>query len=253
MNLREIMKVCLVYMFISGITLASTAQQIGFDQGTALLRQKNYLQALEFFKKTEQSGLSGFGLYRNIGLCYAGLNEDAEAILYFEKAHKICPNDQNAAKDLAIVRKKNTALADLPQSFFIVKVINRFFGLFHADTWGYLSLILMGMAGILIVIRYPFTGITKKEYYFFSSLLFVISLAFIAGLTRNNQIYHNSGIIITSPDVHLKLGPDHASPDVMELPPGTKVYYQEFFGVWWHVRTDFGDEGWIESNSAKRI
>jgi len=60
-------------------------------------------------------------------------------------------------------------------------------------------------------------------------------------------------MIITSPEIVLKKSPDASSPDISDLPSGSKVYKKDQIADWILVITDNGETGWISVLAASKI
>ncbi len=221
--------------------------------GNVYFAKAKYKESIEAYKKVESNNMGGFGLYSNMGRAYAFLGQDALAILYLEKALKFSPNDELIKKDLHVIRMRVPDLVEPQESFVLSKWWNKFAGICTPGTWATISLIVLALIGFLFLSEKAQKGNYTKTIV---SKVIIISIFIVTVLSagyRNQQIYHNTGLIIMSGNIKIKAGPDEQSPDIIESPPGTKVYKKDHIGTWTQVVNEFGDVGWIPTKEARSI
>ncbi len=217
------------------------------------LLEKEYAKALELYHKIESEQYQSTELYKNMAIAYAGLNNDALAILYYERALKLSPNNSVLKSDLDIIVKRNPELDEGVPPFILLRVWQSFTSLFNSTIWSVLSLLFFGLAGFILYMQLPMPGMTKKSYTY---LGIALTLAFLCILTSNTAYqkqYNQNKMIITETAVVLKTGPDAVSPDIEKLPAGSKVVVNEQIGDWVQVHTTLGDVGWIKVDQGQKI
>ncbi|MBK9736683.1 MAG: hypothetical protein IPO92_17690 [Saprospiraceae bacterium] len=232
---------------------ASEDVHLKFSQGNKALFSKDYAKALESYASIDQGKFAGKALFKNMALTYANMNQNALAILYYEKALKYAPNDQQLRSDLTIVRKRISEMDDAPQSFILISGWNYFTGVLNSNFWAILSLLCLSGIGIIFILNMPQKRWTKPTFYYITLLFCLFLITGFASFSRCRQMYHNNGIIITSTKVSLKTGPDMLSPDITTLPAGTKVFSEDAIENWVNVKTENGDSGWIMSSDGQKI
>ncbi len=83
--------------FPNDTSLISRRNSYAFDAETkkayASMKEKKYNDAIEIYKKMIKNGNNNIAIYQNIGLCYAGMIQYANAIKYLEKALKLSNNN----------------------------------------------------------------------------------------------------------------------------------------------------------------
>ena len=97
------MRILIILLFFSSNILAQEATSL-FEQASVSYEQKDYAQSLIHYIKIEDLGLYSSDLYYNIGNCYYKLKQNAEAVLYYEKALKLNPADEDALFNLKLVQ-----------------------------------------------------------------------------------------------------------------------------------------------------
>jgi len=217
------------------------------------LQNKKFDKALELYLSIENDHKGGAGLYQNMAIAAVGLSRDAQAILYYEKALKYKPNDKVLQKDLSILRKKNPSLDEPTTIWLPVKFFNQMTGIFTSGMWAMISIFFCVLGCSIILIYHSFINFTRKVWTSFITSCILFLFTFLFAWYRNEQIYHNHGMIITASDIVLKKSPDTSSPDITDLPAGSKVYKKDQIADWCLVTTENGDTGWISILAASKI
>jgi tetratricopeptide (TPR) repeat protein len=244
------------WIILFGFTLFATflfSQESVILEANIALQDKNFKKALDLYLSAEKNHKGGAGMYQNMAIASAGVGQDAFAILYYEKALKYKPNDKNLQKDLTTLRKKNPLLDEPIIQMLPVRIFNNMTGIFTAGMWATISIILCFSGCFIILLYYPIRNFTRNVWISFITSCILFFVTFLFAWYRNEQIYHNRGMIITASDIVLKKSPDASSPDISDLPPGSKVYKKDQIADWSLVTTENGDTGWISVVAASKI
>ena len=244
------------WIILFGFTLFATllfSQESVILEANNELQNKNFKKALDLYISVENNHKGGAGMYQNIAIAAAGVGQDALSILYYEKALKYKPNNKNLQKDLATLRKKNPLLDEPNGQMFPIRIFNNLTGLFTSGIWATISIILCFLSCLIILLYYPFRNFTRNVWISFITSCILFLVTFLFAWYRNEQIYQNRGMIITSPEIVLKKSPDASSPDISDLPSGSKVYKKDQIADWILVITDNGETGWISVLAASKI
>lgn len=243
--LTILMVVLFQYISIANLSL--------LDQANNALSKKEFQLALNSYSEIEKNGLGGTGVYQNMALAAAGLQQDALAILYLEKALKYAPNDRLIQENLSAIVKRNSQLDNNLQFNGLNKFLHKAVGFLSISAWTILSLISFLAIGAIFVRFYPKIAANKMLKISVVSLALFFAISSIGAYVRHQNIFHSSGIIITKENTVLRLGPDAESPEVSALPPGSKVTMRDHLAGWWLVETAYGDQGWVPTLSGQRI
>lgn len=232
---------------IIGILLASMTYNSWFEEGNAAYNEGNYDQAITLYNQVVDAGMESADLYYNMGNTYYKMKSYPMAILYYEKALKLEPGNEDIRTNLEIA---NLAIVDkinvIPQSF-VVKWWNGLKQSFSADGWAWISVAAFGMLllCLFIFLMSRRTGLRKAG--FFAGLLMVVCLAlsllFAIGQHRDMK-YHDEAIVMT-PTVTVKSSPSENGVDLFVLHEGTKVSILDSAMDWNKVRIADGSEGWL--------
>lgn len=214
-----------------------------------------YDSALNVYHLVEKEQIESAGLYYNMGNAYFKNNDIASAILYYEKAKKLEPNNEDIEYNLRVA---NTRIVDkietVPQLFF-KNWWDYFYNMFNADTWTRLSLaswfILVFFVGLFILTK---TRSARKLAFYFG-LLFLISSVATFGLASQKYYFgkeHSEAIIFT-PTITVKSSPTMNAVDLFVVHEGTKVRVMDELQEWVKIKIPDGSVGWLPVSTLREI
>ena len=218
-------------------------------------KNKNYEKALKSYKSILKSGYEAADVYYNMGNCYYKLDSIPYAILYYEKAKLLSPNDDDILFNLKIANLKTIDKLDVLPKFFLTEWFDNFIDIFNTDTWAYISISSFIIFLLLILLFFFSRKISLKRLSFYFSLFFLIIsfMGFSFSKKQKNKItQHNYAIIIT-PTVTAKSSPDDSGTDAFIIHEGVKVKLQDKVGEWSEIKLSDGSVGWIKTSDFKII
>jgi hypothetical protein len=175
--------------------------------------------------------------------------------LYYEKALRLSPNDDDIQHNLAIANAKTIDRINTLPKFFIFQWWESLLSFFSVKGWTYftyfLFIIILVAAGIYFFVKNSFI----QRYSFFGGLavlvLFILSVVMLT-ININRDLNIKNGIIITQV-VSAKLSPDTKSNDAFVIHEGLKVKMEDRVDNWVKVRLNDGKIGWLPENDIAQI
>ena len=221
-----------------------------FDEGNAAYVEGNYEQALTLYQKVEEAGVASASLYYNMGNTYYKMRDFPHAILYYEKAAKLDPSDEDIQANLAIA---NLAVVDkinvIPKPF-VVKWRDGLRALLPVDGWAWLSVALFAMllVSLFVFLMARRTGLRKAGFFAGVVILLclVLSVAFAVDSLRLST--HHDDAIVMTPTVTVKSSPGEQSVDLFVLHEGAKVRILDSSRDWNKIMIADGSVGWLPAN-----
>lgn len=230
-------------------------KQTWFETGNQQYARGQYNAAITSYQHLLSAGSQSAELYYNLGNAYYKSNENAQAILYYEKAHKLSPGDEDININLEFARLKTVDKIEQAPKFFLARWWNGFILSISLHTLAILSIVFFVLgAGALIIYLFAGSVGVKKASFYTGLGLFGAGLIFI--LMANRQIvYFNNHreAVIFSGSVTIKGGPSNAAKNLFVLHDGTKVSVLETNNGWLKIRLPNGSEGWIANTDVKEI
>lgn len=244
----------ILILLLSAFSQADEAL-VQFEQANHLYRNGNFKNAAILYEKIVHNGCHNSELYYNLGNTYFKLDETGKAILYYERAKKIYPNDEDINFNLKIANLKVVDKIEAIPKLFFIEWWNSVSKAFSSDTWAIFTLTTIWLGIILLLLfrisKSPFT----RRAFFFGGILIVAIAGFslIFSIQQNKSEKSETMAIVFSPSVTVKSSPDEAGTDLFLLHEGVKVEMVDKVGNWFKIKLLDGKIGWLPSDAVEII
>ncbi|MCU0343929.1 MAG: tetratricopeptide repeat protein [Ignavibacterium sp.] len=251
---KYVLQIILIVIFIfNPFVNADVNSQM--QNANELYKNNQYQLAIDEYNKIINQGYEGASLYYNLGNAHYRLGNVGFAILYYEKALKISPSDEDAKHNLAIAKLNiKDKVDELPQ-FFIFNIWEGLLASFSVSGWTIIVYVIFILL-LLAVIGYFFSrSVTQQRVSFFMGVGFLILLFSSIGLLAvkmNKEFNINDGIVVEN-IVTVKSSPDSSSKDEFVIHEGLKVRLEDKVDEWVKIRLADGKIGWIREISVQII
>lgn len=218
-------------------------------------KNQMYEKAIEGYLNIVNDNKESSELYYNLGNAYFKSNEIAKAILYYEKALLLAPNDKDIQYNLAFANSQQPDNIEHLSLGFLPRIFQKLYRQMQVDTWAILGIIFFILFGISICVFLFSQILTRKKIAIATlccSLLFGI-LSFCCANARHNELTKHEYAIVIEPTTSIKTEPMITAMDLATIHGGIKVkILEEAFG-WLKVELGNGKEGWIMKEYVERI
>jgi len=217
--------------------------------------KKQYEKALPIYLALNKSGYESTTLYYNTGCAYFKTNNFVKAILFFERALVLDPNNDDIKFNLEVARTNQVDKLDVIPDFFLTNWVKYVAGIFSSNTWA-----LYGVLFFIITLSFLFlfffaTAVTSKRTYFSLAILILlfssISLWF-SSIQKERMTVRTTAIVIT-PSITAKSSPDDAGTDLFLIHEGLKVTVIEKVAGWIKIKLSNGSVGWLKKSDIEVI
>jgi|SRR5690554_4421355 tetratricopeptide (TPR) repeat protein len=254
MKIKFLYKLIIILLAAASFTFSQSEEE-KFQQGNNYYRQKEYDKAIEVYTDLINSGYEGSSLYYNLGNAYYRTGKLGYAILYYEKALKLSPGDEDIKHNLALANLKTIDKVESLPGFFLFEWWESLVNLFTTTGWTILTyifyIILLAAIGSYFFIKNNYqqrliviTGLVSLILLIFSTIILTIKL--------NRELNVQKGVVVAN-TVNVKLSPDSGSNDAFIIHEGIKVEFEDKIDNWVKIRLQDGKVGWIQENDAKII
>lgn len=225
-----------------------------FKQANKAYLEGEYSKAIESFTALTSQGYNSTALFYNLGNAYMKNDKLAQAILHYEKALKLSPNDEDIKNNLELAKEKvDTPVLEIPD-FLPLRIWKSIASGLSANLWMVFQ-ILLGIAILVGVYLWRISLETSKRS---RGLLIVVSslilflFCYAAGRTSHSlDTLSEVGIIMDK--TSLMGGPEKRSEEKEVLHPGVKVKIMDRLDDWYQVQLMNKDEGWVSQEVVEMI
>jgi tetratricopeptide (TPR) repeat protein len=215
----------------------------------------DYDSALVHYQAILDGGLHSAALYYNMGNAYYKLRKYPYAILYYEKALKLEPANEDIQHNLKLANALITDKIEPVPVFFIKQWWNAFYNLLPADTWAWISVILFALLLVCLWLFLTAKTMLWRKTGFFAGLLMLFLFIGSFGLASQKYYYtqRTNEAIVFVPTITVKSAPTASGVDLFVLHEGSKVRLLDENEGWSKIRIANGSVGWMPNETLKGI
>ena len=246
----------IILIFQAFIAFSQLAEQERtIEQANQSYSNGDFETAISQYESVVNAGYESSGLYFNLGNAYFKMNNVPAAILYYEKARKLDPADENILFNLELANSRIVDKMEPLPEFFLKTWWKSARNLFTSDQWAKTGIIcfvfLLMSASVFIVSR----AIILRKLSFYSGLVFLVIMfvSLVFSISSYRDYSRKSTAIIFTPTVTVKSSPNESSVDLFVIHEGTKVLIMDHVEGWSEVRLANGNVGWIRSETFRNI
>ena len=247
--------VTILFSFVSKSIFSN--ENTNFEKANTLYAQNKFNEAKDIYLGIAAKKYVSAELYFNLGNCLYKLDSLEGAILYFERAKKLKPNDEDINLNLQIANGKIIDKIEPVPQLFIATFWLEFVGFFATYIWAIISVTFSFISVLFFLFYYFSKNSLQKRIYFFSGIVMLFVMLFSLVVVNASHNYFNtkdkSRGIIYEEVVNIKSAPSENSVNLFSLHIGTTVNIKEIEGDWLKVKIDNGNEGWVKSTSLRII
>lgn len=233
----------------------SYGQDSLFIKANQLYSDGKYFDAIGQYEDILKNKNTSAALYFNLGNAYYKTGQNAVAILNYERALRLSPNDKDIQYNLKIARLKVVDRIESISVFFLNKWLDATIQLFGSNIWAYICLATFALTLILILVfLFSLNAQTKKLMFLFLFISLIISVfSYFASDIQKERATNSKTAIIFKASVTIYSTPSSNGTALFLLHEGTKVRIIEKLGSWYRIQLADGNDGWIEIKNLEII
>jgi len=224
-----------------------------FEKGNQQFIAGEYREAIESYMTVVGSGLVSAELYFNLGNAFFRTGDFPRAILFYERARRLSPKDEDILMNLGIANTRITDRFEVMPDVFFVRWWKNFSEIFSRDGWAVVFLVLVFISVLCLAWYFLSFTYDRKKLAFYTFLLFLIFSATALGsaIQQHREQTRPTGIIMTN-RVDVSSTPQISRPQ-FTIHAGTKVDILDELGNYYRIRIPDGNTGWISKNDLEVI
>lgn len=211
--------------------------------------------AVEVYEDVLKSGMEAPQVYYNLGNAYYRKGLLPAAILNYERALLLAPQDKDIRYNLNLASGQITDKIEPVGVFFVTRWFASFRNSSDSDTWAIISVVsfLLFLAGLMFYF-FARTSLFRKMAFFIALFSFLISATTLAFSNHQKQrLVNRDRAIVFSPSVTVRSAPEASGTELFVLHEGTKVKILQRINNWLEVELQDGSIGWMHEEHLEII
>ena len=226
-----------------------------WEAGNKAYIEGNYDKAIEEYIAILDGREYSMKLYYNLANAYFKTGANGKAILYYNKALRLAPSQEDIRHNLALAEAQTKDRIAVVPEFFLNRWMRTIRNSMSCTAWSVLSIVSFALVlafGLLFLLASRL-GIRKTGFYgALVALLFMIATTSFAISSRNDMLNHEEAVVMASA-ISVKSSPDRSATDLFVLHEGTKVKVLTAVDEWVEVVIADGKKGWTLKNNIEEI
>jgi len=246
------------FIFSPTLSSANSAQDsavVYMQQANTAYQSNDFKSALELYTKVVDLQYESATLYYNLGNAFFKSGDPARAMLWFERAYRLAPNNEDIIHNINFVQQKLIDRIEQMPELFIAKWWNSCSKLFSGNQWAICSIAACALFVLcllfILLIRTPWIRSTSIFFAILALSFTIFSIIFAKNET-SRYIQNPEGIIMGYV-VNVKSTPTEKGSDLFVIHSGLKVGITDQLNEWVEIRLPNGEKGWILASAVEEI
>ena len=226
-----------------------------FQKANDAYNQKKYAEAIALYEEMASKGYKKAIVYYNLGNAYFKHNQLAKALLWYERALRLDPSNEDIKHNIAFVNQQTIDNMEIQPDLFIKGWFYTVRDLFSVKLWSILSIVLVVISCLCVVLMIFLSFSHRRTSLFITAVIaFIFSIFSIvfANLQKNNILREDEAIVMEK-IVTVKSMPDASGTNLFTIHEGMKVIITDEAGNWIEVRFPDGNKGWLTKDMVDVI
>lgn len=226
-----------------------------YQQANKLYSDGKYEEAINEYEAILANNELHTDIYFNLGNAYYKTDNIPAAILNYEKALKLKPDNEDAIYNLAMANKKTVDKIERLPELFIGSTWRNLVTSRTVNGWASYCVGLLFLALIFLVGYLWMSTPLIKRINFYAGVFFFLASLFSWLMASQHQgiINESAEAIIFASTITVQSEPNENAEKLFTLHEGTKVNLLEESNSWSKIKLPNGNVGWIQSESLKGI
>jgi len=208
-----------------------------------------YEKAISAYESIVAKGYQSAELYFNLGNCYYKSNKFPMAIVNFERALKLNPNDEDIIFNLQLANTHVVDKIDIMPEFFLNTWKQSFLKIMNSNQWAIVSMVcfIIGL-GLLLLFFLTQKSMLRRFSFWIGILIIAISLlSFNNSRKQKNIALKEPDAIVTTPSVVVRSSPDDSGTEIFLVHEGLKIKVVQNQDQWSEIKLSDGNKGWVKT------
>lgn len=249
--MKRIINTILAILF----TATVFAQADLLQKANELYTKEQFKHSIDVYNQILMTNMESPEVYFNLGNAYYKTGQYTLAILNYERAKLLAPDDEDINFNLQVANQKVVdSIQELP-GIFVVRWWNSLVNSQTTDGWAILSI--LSFVIFLTMLGFYFFAKTSevKRITFWSGCFLIVFTIFSwsSAAKQKSRLVNHSEAIVMQPTVTVKSSPTETGTNLFVVHEGLKVKITDKLGDWVEIKLADGNKGWLLLESIERI
>ncbi|TAL70078.1 MAG: tetratricopeptide repeat protein [Bacteroidetes bacterium] len=252
--MRNKLSFLILFIVLTSSLFANEAIET-FKKGNMLYQNGYYSRAALNYEKIINNGYENAELYYNLGNAYFRMNKIPNAIINYERALRLSPDDEDVIVNLNVANLRIIDKIEPVPKFFLVQWYDAIRNIFTSGNWAVIMIVSLWIVFISLGLFILFESTFIKKILFGTLVIavFITIMSLIFSIQQSGIENSRNAAIVFEPTVYIKSSPDEDGKDLFILHEGTKVNILDAVGKWRKIKLANGNIGWLPSESVELI
>ncbi|MEP0861278.1 MAG: hypothetical protein HRF52_07545 [Ignavibacterium sp.] len=248
--MNRIIQIILTIILFNSVFAQSSVEEL-MKKANQFYVNGQFEEAIKTYEAITRQGYEGTSLFYNLGNAYYRIGKIGYAIMYYEKAAKLSPDDEDVKHNLQLAQMNVKDKIEALPSFFLFRIWESILSGLSADGWTMMSYALFLLFLFALGFYFFAKNIAQQKAAFYSFVVllifFLVSASLlIVKLNQESKLKH--GIVLNT-SLTAKTSPDPQGKDTFVIHEGLKVKVEDKLDKWIKIRLEDGQIGWVEKES----
>lgn len=248
--MKKIFLIIVIHLYLFPLFAQSSIDEV-MKKANEFYVKGQFKEAINIYESLIHQGFEGTSLYYNLGNSYYRIGKIGFAILYYEKALKLSPDDEDILHNLQLAQLNVKDKIEALPAFFLFRIWESILAAFSVDGWTILSYSLFILFLFALGFYFFAKNIAQQRIAFYSFviilLMFLLSVSLL--IVKINQESKLKYGIVLNTSLIAKTSPDLKGRDAFVIHEGLKVKVEDKVDKWIKIRLEDGQIGWVEKDS----
>lgn len=252
--MNTIKYIAVLFVLLASLCVNAEANA-SYQSANKLYADGKYEEAITQYEAVLANDELHTDIYFNLGNAYYKTDNIPAAILNYERALKLKPDNEDAIFNLAMANKKTVDRIESLPELFIGSTWRSLVTSRTVNGWATYCIGLIFLALIFFLGYLLMTAPLIKKVNFYAGVFFFLASLFSWLMASQHQsiINESAEAIIFASTITVQSEPNENAEKLFTLHEGTKVNLLEETNDWSKIKLPNGNVGWIQSESLKGI
>ncbi|MFH1415487.1 MAG: tetratricopeptide repeat protein [Elusimicrobiota bacterium] len=251
-NTRIFLFSCLIASYFWMTALAGYEED-RFFEANKQYSEGNYTGAATLYGEIIARGVKSGNIYYNLGNAYFKMGDNGRALLNYERAWKLIPNDEDLFANTAFVKTVLDVQQPEEDYLWYEKIYIAVRDAFSTGVWFSGSVLLFYLISVFLGVSF-FVFPFRKTAYIISSVLGIFLIISVFFCTKSYHVNQNvqRGVIVV-PKTEVRYSPSYSGSIAFKLSEGIRASILREEGEWSQIRINRKNSGWVETEAIEKI